>query len=408
MLTAELITTGAELLNGSVTNGHARVLGDMLGRLGIKLVRDITVVDDASLMADSMVMARRRSKLVFITGGLGPTEDDITCEVLSTVLDRPLEVSKFALDDINRRYPQKHHLGDAGRQKQSTIVSGAEVMPNPVGVAPGQRIVDGDTTIIVLPGPPPEFIALMETAVLSWLAKEYCHGQVPQERVIMLSGMGESEIVRTLKEQAVNLEKVDIAYCASPGRIEFRMTSASEDEERLNEVFNDVVAIFEPHIFATHRSALEETIGQLLIQKGQKVAVAESCTGGLLGGRISAVPGSSGYFSGGIISYSNDVKMALLGVKQKTLEAHGAVSEEVAREMAEGARSVLRTDFGISITGIAGPGGETPDKPVGLVYIALATPNGTEVMRNTFRGNRGMVREFAVQRALGMLWRSLR
>ena len=405
MITAELITTGAELLNGSVTNGHARVLGDMLGRLGIRLVRDITVVDDEALMAESILTARRRSKLLFITGGLGPTEDDITCDVLATVLNREVTLSQVALDDINRRYPQKSRLGIAGRERQARMVEGAEVLPNPVGVAPGQRIIEDDTVIFVLPGPPQEFIALMETSVLNWVANEICHGSAPQERLVMLTGVGESEVVRTLKEQGINLDRIDVAYCASPGRIEFRMTS--EDGARLDEAFNDVVAVFEPYIFAVHRATLEEVIGTQLLQRKQTVAVAESCTGGLLGSRFTAVPGSSGYFAGGIISYSNEVKAVQLNVDRDVLQAQGAVSEGVAVMMAEGARKALNSDYALSITGIAGPGGATPDKPVGLVYIGLAGPGVSEAGRHVFRGNRGMVREFSVQRAMGLLWNSL-
>ena len=405
MTTAEIITTGAELLNGSVTNGHARSLGSMLGRLGIPLVRDTTVIDDPALIASAIKQAIAKSDLVFITGGLGPTQDDITREALCEALDLKMSLNSDVLDHINQRYAQSGSRAMEGRERQAMIIDGADALLNPVGAAPGQRIDYEGRTIFVLPGPPSEFISMMQHHVLEWIAQHLLVGAAPVEKVFMLAGIGESEIVNRLRDHAPVASDIEVAFCAMPGRVELRLTS--HNVVALEQAARQVAGHFGEHVYSDRRMAMEQVIGEQLLASGQTLGVAESCTGGLLGGRLTCVPGSSSWFKGGIISYADEVKVALLGVRESDLKEHGAVSRPVAEQMARGVCEKLGTDFGIGITGVAGPEGGTPDKPVGRVYIALAMPSGIEVKRNTFRGDREMIRESSVQRAMSQLWRAL-
>lgn len=405
MTTAEIITTGAELLNGSVTNGHARSLGSMLGRLGIPLVRDTTVIDDPALIASAIKQAVAKSDLVFITGGLGPTQDDITREALCEALDLKMSLNSDVLDHINQRYAQSGSRAMEGRERQAMIIDGADALLNPVGAAPGQRIDYEGRTIFVLPGPPSEFISMMQHHVLEWIAQHLLVGAAPVEKVFMLAGIGESEIVNRLRDHAPVASDIEVAFCAMPGRVELRLTS--HNVVALEQAARQVAGHFGEHVYSDRRMAMEQVIGEQLLASGQTLGVAESCTGGLLGGRLTCVPGSSSWFKGGIISYADEVKVALLGVRESDLKEHGAVSRPVAEQMARGVCEKLGTDFGIGITGVAGPEGGTPDKPVGRVYIALAMPSGIEVKRNTFRGDREMIRESSVQWAMSQLWRAL-
>lgn len=405
MTTAEIITTGAELLNGSVTNGHARSLGSMLGRLGIPLVRDTTVIDDPALIASAIKQAIAKSDLVFITGGLGPTQDDITREALCEALDLKMSLNSDVLDHINQRYAQSGSRAMEGRERQAMIIDGADALLNPVGAAPGQRIDYEGRTIFVLPGPPSEFISMMQHHVLEWIAQHLLVGAAPVEKVFMLTGIGESEIVNRLRDHAPVASDIEVAFCAMPGRVELRLTS--HNVVALEQAARQVAGHFGEHVYSDRRMAMEQVIGEQLLASGQTLGVAESCTGGLLGGRLTCVPGSSSWFKGGIISYADEVKVALLGVRESDLKEHGAVSRPVAEQMARGVCEKLGTDFGIGITGVAGPEGGSPDKPVGRVYIALAMPDGIEVQENTFRGDREMIRESSVQWAMSQLWRAL-
>jgi len=309
------------------------------------------------------------------------------------------------LDHINQRYAQSGSRAMEGRERQAMIIDGADALLNPVGAAPGQRIDHQGRTIFVLPGPPPEFISMMQHHVLEWIAQHLLVGAAPVEKVFMLTGIGESEIVNRLRDHAPVASDIEVAFCAMPGRVELRLTS--HNVVALEQAAQQVAGHFNEYVYSDRRMAMEQVIGEQLLASGQTLGVAESCTGGLLGGRLTCVPGSSSWFKGGIISYADEVKVALLGVDKSDLQEHGAVSRPVAEQMARGVCESFGTDFGMGITGVAGPEGGTPDKPVGLVYIALAMPSGIEVKRNTFRGDREMIRESSVQRAMRQLWRVL-
>lgn len=400
MATVELISTGAELLSGRTLNRHGHVLGAMLKTMGLRLVRDTTVPDDREMIEEAIAGAIKRSALVIVTGGLGPTDDDISRDAAAAVLGRPLIHSAEAFEEVNSRYGEAKPEGLKFRMKQAEQVEGAEMLLNPVGTAPGQCIPYEGGHLFLVPGPPNEFLAVMQQHIMPWLARHAELPVRPQEQVFMLSGVGETEVQRKLSESGLP-KQVDVAYCAAPGRVE--LTLQSHDVPALVALGNIVRQKLGPHIFAEERKALEDAVGALMVAKKKTVSVAESCTGGLIGGRLTMVPGSSSWFVGGVISYTNEVKERELGVKAETLAAVGAVSRETATEMAEGARSKFDTDVAIAVTGIAGPDGGSADKPVGLVYVALADREKSWVREMNLSGDRMLIRERTIGRALDLL-----
>jgi len=403
---AELVATGEELLNGKSLNTHARELGRALWPLGWELARETTVPDDRAAIADAVRQACARVGLVFVTGGLGPTEDDVTREALGDWLRRPLVEDAAALEAMRRRYRTAGREMTPSRRSQARIVAGAAALPNRAGAAPGQRIAWEGKTLFVLPGPPNEFRAILDDHVLPWLAAQ--GGGAAPRRIFMVAGLGESDVRERLEAAHTLPPGVAIAYCAAPGQLEIRLRTAAElsDAEaraRLEQAWQQARAALGKHIYAAERRSLAEAVAQELRTAGKTVAVAESCTGGLLGARLTDLPGSSTWFRGGFLAYANELKENLLGVPADLLEREGAVSDPVARRMAETARARCGADYGLAITGIAGPDGGTAEKPVGLVFIALADANGAEVVRAHFPGDRATNREWSVQRALDLL-----
>jgi len=400
--TAELITTGTELLNGSRLNTHAQTLAQKLEPLGITLERDTTLRDSGPLITELLQACAKRVDLVFISGGLGPTSDDVTAAATADAVGKDLVIDPDYLEVVRQRYLASNRELTPDRIKQAQIVEGAEVLLNPVGIAPGQKIITDEATFIVLPGPPREFHGILDAHVIPFL-KANCPGE-QEERVLMVTGTGESEIERLIKEHAFAPEGVEIGYCASPGSVEVRL-NAAQGSTTIDEASAALQQIFGTNVYATTRLGLMEHIAGQLTAKGKRVSVGESCTGGMLGSMLTALSGSSAYFVGGVLAYCNEVKIAELQVPIKTLEANGAVSEEVALAMAEGARAKFDTDFGLGITGVAGPGGGTEEKPVGRVCIALAArdPDQSCVATHTFPGDREQVRIFSCMRALSLL-----
>ncbi len=401
-LDAELISTGSELLNGRTLNRHGQALGGILQSLGISLVRDTTLPDDPDALSRAIQDALARSPLLFVSGGLGPTTDDLTREAVSSALGRKLLVNEQVLAELTETYRRAGRDFSEDRRKQSLILEGAEVLMNPVGNAPGQRIEMGDRTIFLLPGPPKEFLGILHTHILPWL-QQHIGGSYPfYEKVFMFAGIGEGDLQARIDAAEAVPAGLDVGYCAAPGRVELRL-NCRQRPELLDEAGERLRKVFPIEIFAEGRGAMEQVLGDLLLQDGKTLAVAESCTGGLLGERITAVPGSSAYFDGGVVAYQNEVKEQVLGVDAQLLEAQGAVSSEVAEAMASGVRDLLKSSIGMGITGIAGPDGGTDEKPVGLVYIGLADENGTQSLKCQFSADRWAVRERSIQRAMNFL-----
>jgi len=403
----ELVSTGSELLSGRTLNRHAGVLGTHLHTVGLLLSRDTTVPDDMEAIEEAVSSALERVDVVIVSGGLGPTSDDVTREALAHMLGRGVvtdEESVLALHEKLRRFGRKIF---PTTELQARVVEGAVVLPNSVGAAPGERIELGEKTIFVLPGPPVEFLAVLTEQVLPWLRDIFGPMSPLETRTLMVSGLGESNIVAIFDEHGFPPEGVDVAYSAAPGRIEIRLSSSYQDARMLDETAGLACKLLGDSVFAEEAIGLPEAVGRLLKEQDATLATAESCTGGMLGSRITSVNGSSVYYVGGVITYSNEIKIRELGIDEQLLKRMGAVSEEVARDMAMRVRERFHTDFGISITGIAGPTGGTGEKPVGLVYVGLADKEHHWVRENRFMGDRDRVRHWSTQVALDMLRRRL-
>jgi len=398
----ELVTTGAELLNGSVVNRHAQWLGDELGRLGWRLVRDTTVADDRDAIRDALFSALARTGVVVVTGGLGPTSDDVTREVAAEWAGTGLvmhEPSRQVVIDLYRR--RQKPLNDTV-ERHALVVEGAQVLDNRHGLAPGEYLCRNDRHLFLLPGPPREFQGVMRDHVLPWMMARNAGGQ-GKKLVFQVSGMGESDIAARLTQMGMDALRIDVAYCALPARVTIRVAElpgSPDDVIRAESMIREALG---SSLYSDREEAIEQTVVRQLGARALTLAVAESCTGGMVGQRITALPGSSAVFRGGVIAYANDVKTGLLGVRAETLARCGAVSEEVAGQMAEGARRVAASDYAIAVTGIAGPDGGTAEKPVGLVYIALADSQTTISRELRLGGGRETIREAAASLSLDLL-----
>lgn len=406
-MNAELVTTGAELLSGRSVNTHAQRLAQALEPLGIALSRDTTVPDDRAAIADAVRSALTRVELAFVSGGLGPTCDDVTREAVADVVGRPIVRDAATLAALRTRYERMGRTLTDSRARQADVIEGATVLSNTVGAAPGQIVVSEGRKLVILPGPPREFEAIVSDHVLPWLRATWPHLRPAPCRYVLLCGVAESDVVETFAAQGFDPGALELAYCASPGSLEVRLTGRPGMEAEVEAAIARVRTMLAPHLYAEERVTLASVVGGMLRAAGATVAVAESCTGGLLGRKLTDAAGSSDYFLGGAISYANAAKTTLLGVPAPLIATHGAVSEEVARAMAEGIRERLGASYGLAVTGIAGPGGGSEAKPVGTVWIGLAGPGGTEAGMHRFSGDRGWIREWAAQYALDRLRRRL-
>lgn len=406
-LPVELVSTGSELLSGRTLNRHAQTLGERVRALGLSLVRDTTVRDDIPAIREAVQSALSRVDVVFMSGGLGPTSDDVTREALAELLGRKIVLDQVSLDVMQRRYDRIGRRMTEQSKRQALIVEGGEALSNSVGLAPGERLEFGGKVLFVLPGPPDEFHAVLEDHIVPWLKQRYASVAPAAEKIFLTCGIAEAEVARRFEEAGLAPAGIEIGYCAAPGRVEVRLTSAHGDEKAVEAAGAEARKLIGEFVFAEDRRLMEEVVGQLLRDQGATVAVAESCSGGLLGHRLTALSGSSEYFVGGVVAYSNDVKVQQLGVKPETLKAFGAVSEETAREMAVGVRERFGVDFGVSVTGIAGPTGGSVEKPVGTVFVGVADRSHAWARRFLFPGNRVRIKEWSTQMALDLLRRRL-
>ena len=405
---AELISTGDELLNGRSVNTHARRLSEALGELGIELARETTVPDDRAAIASAIREAWARTPLAFVTGGLGPTCDDLTREALSDVLNRPIVADPPSLERLRARYAAAGRSMTASRERQALVISGADVLSNSAGAAPGQQLeAPGGRLLFVLPGPPREFEAVLREHVIPRLRARLPEARPRPRALFMVCGPGESDIVDRLAAAEFDPGPLNLAYCAAPGALEVRLTGAPGEDEALARAAGRLRALLGDDIYAESRRDLAEVVGERLEAQLATLATAESCTGGGLGARLTSISGASGWYLGGVIAYANAVKIRELGVDETLLSASGAVSEPVARAMAEGIRRRFGADYGLAITGIAGPSGGTPEKPVGRVWMALAEAGNVIAVSRQFPGPRESVRQWGAQYALDLLRRRL-
>jgi len=411
MLSAEIIAIGSELLTCDRTDTNSLWLTDRLNRIGIDVKLKTIVGDDDARLEETIKDAARRSRVVITTGGLGPTEDDITRKVVARALGRRLSLDERVLEEIRERF---RSFGIANmperNSRQAMVIAGAEVLPNPNGSAPGLYLEHEGCAIALMPGPPREMKPMFENHVLSRLEK--MAGDIHfVTRVLRVAGLGESAVDEKIAPIYTKYENPQTTILFNSSEIEIHLRAHGRTEANAETLLDDLSLRIEKELgnsaFSFRGETMEEVVGRRLAMTEFTLAVAESCTGGLIAQRLTSVPGSSKYFIEGLVTYSNESKIRLLGVDKKVIKEFGAVSQQVARDMARGVRHRAKTDFGLAVTGIAGPGGGTEEKPVGLVFVALADDAHTEHRRMIIPGDRELIRWRASQAALDILRRRL-
>lgn len=406
-MNAEIIAVGSELLGPHRLDTNSLFLTEQLNHLGIEVRQKTVVGDEEDHIAAAVRGALQRAEVVVVMGGLGPTADDLTRESVARVLGRRLTRDDRIAEAIERRFRSRGISMPEINLRQAMVLEGAEILENSKGTAPGQWIREGQRVVMLLPGVPSELKAMFEEQCRPRLEK-IAPGRVLLTRVLKIAGLYESQVDEIAAPIYRKYDNPATTILASPGEIQLhlRATGVSESEAReaLNELSARLNLALGEHIFSQDGQTMEEVVGMYLTVKNKTLAVAESCTGGLLAERITRVPGSSRYFLGGLVAYHNEVKSGFLDVPRSVLESCGAASSEAARIMAESVRRRFGADFGVSITGIAGPSGGSATKPVGLVYVALAEAGRSpEVVEKHYPGGRDRIRLQATQTALDLL-----
>ena len=407
---AEILTIGDELLRGEIVDTNKSFLADRLLGLDIETHFQTSVRDDPPAMIDAFRRAASRSDIALVSGGLGPTRDDLTAAVLAEAFGLELVLDEAALETIRSFFRSRGREMTGNNVNQARFPEGADILPNPLGTAPGFSITQGTTRFFCLPGVPNEMTRMMDEQVMPRIEAARGAGFAVRARLIRTFGMGESTLDDELKDIAASGD-VSLGFRTSfPDnylRPLARAATAKQAEAALDRICDAIRQRLGPLVYGEDEQTLETVVGQLLAQRGMTIAVAESCTGGLIAKRITDNPGSSAYFAGGVVAYSNAAKSELLGVSAAVLEEHGAVSDPVVRAMAEGVRERFGVDIGVATTGISGPDGGTTSKPVGLVHIALAREAATYAESFVFRMDRARHRLLTSQVALDWVRRTL-
>lgn len=403
----EIVTTGSELLLGQIVNTNAAYLAEELNKIGFDVLYQSTVGDNRTRMEAVLSHAISRADIVITTGGLGPTQGDITKEVTAKLFGRELMLHQSSLDQIKERFARWGREMTDNNIRQAMIPQGADVLKNYAGTAPGVVLEHEGKMIINLPGPPFELKDMFTKSVKPLLAEKFGYRSVIVSRVLNTFGIGESLLEERIKDLILAQGNPTLALLARPGEVIVRITAKAETKEEAESLIASVERTVRHRIgefiFAVDDADMEDVVGQILTDKKLSIACAESCTGGLLTSRLTDVAGSSRYVWGSVVSYTNEVKSKELQVPEPLLSSKGAVSEEVAIAMAEGARNKFGTDLGVGVTGLAGPDGGTPDKPVGLVYIAIAGKLGSRCYEHHFSGDRKANKYRSSQTALDII-----
>jgi nicotinamide-nucleotide amidase len=410
---AHILTIGDELLIGQTVDANAAWLGEQFSLLGIEIVRSTTVGDTAHTIHTELDRAFEDADLVVTTGGLGPTHDDLTREVVADYFGVPLRVNETLMQMLRDYYERRGRSFPEAARKIALVPAGFELMDNPVGTAPGLWYASANDArmIAVLPGIPQEMKAIAEAALLPRL-RTRGDLQTVEHRTLLTTGVGESSLQEKVGDLSEYLDDaLKLAYLPSTSGVRMRLTAYGDDRaeaqsriKQLEQVLRERVGRY---IFGTGDDELEAVLGDQLRERGLTVATAESCTGGFVAHRLTNVSGSSDYFVGSVVSYANRVKVEQLGVDPDVLAEHGAVSEPVARQMAQGVRTLLGANIGVSTTGIAGPTGGTPDKPVGTIWVGYADAQGDHARRLQFVKDRTVNKELFSTSALEMIRRQL-
>ncbi|MHB8171634.1 MAG: competence/damage-inducible protein A [Thermincolia bacterium] len=404
----ELVCTGTELLLGQILNTNAQYLSQQLSTIGVDVYFHTVVGDNPGRIKEAINQALERADVVITTGGLGPTMDDLTKEMAVEALGLEMEVHRESLQVIEEFFRQRGRQMGENNRKQAMFPKEAIVLSNPMGTAPGAILEHQGKRVIILPGPPHELRPMFENQVLPCLQKLTGAQSVTIfSRIVRLIGIGESLMEEKIADLLRNQSNPTIAPLAKTGEVHIRVTAKAGSGQEAQSLIDGVVKQLEsrlgPYIFGYDEDTLEMVVGRMLREENLTIALAESCTGGLISSKLTDIAGSSDYVQYGVVSYSNQAKLDLLKVREETLMTYGAVSEATAREMAMGVRAMGITNLGLAVTGIAGPGGGTPQKPVGLVYIALAFENNTLCKEFLFTGDRATIKLMTANGALNMV-----
>ncbi len=405
-MVVELICVGTEILLGNIVNTNGAYLAEKCAGLGLSCYFQTVVGDNAERLSQVLRTALGRADIVILSGGLGPTEDDLTKETAAKVCGKPLYLHEPSKKAIEAFFAQKGLEPTDNNWKQAMLPEGAIVLANRNGTAPGVILETEEARVILLPGPPNELYPMFEESVEPYL--ESLNSQVICSTTVKICGVGESKAETMVKDLIDAQTNPTIATYAKTGEVHIRVTAGAGDKKEAMKLIKPMVkelkARFGNHVYTTEEeTTLEKSVADLLLANHLTVTCAESCTGGLLSARLVNVPGISEVYKFGMVTYSNKVKRRFLGVKKSTLQKHGAVSEKTAEEMAKGAALMSKADVAVSITGIAGPDGGTEEKPVGLVYMACYVKGKVTVKKCQFSGNRGKIRESAVSAALTLM-----
>ena len=411
---AEIIAVGSELLTPHRQDTNSLFITQKLNDIGVEVRFKCIVGDDHEDLVAAAKLAMRRSDIIIFSGGLGPTEDDLTRESVAEALGLTLKRDPQIIGRLEERFAQRGYKFFPNNAKQADVLANATVLPNKMGTAPGQWIsgkYDGqDRILILLPGPPYELKPLFEAECIPRL-----RARVPAQHIAMrtlkMAMIPESQVDARVAPIYKTYKDIETTILAGGGEIQLhlrcRKDSAEEAEARVEELAEKIEDEMGDAIFSRKGETIEQIVSYLLQMRGMTLATAESCTGGLLAERITSLAGSSRHFLGGAVVYSNELKTQFANVPKELIDKHGAVSPEVAKALAEGIRKRCLSSYGVGITGVAGPAGGTEQKPVGLVYIALAGDEGTQVVERNFPGDRARIRQFATQQALEMIRRAL-
>ena len=405
-MSVEVITTGNEIMSGLTRDTNFNWVAAELSSSGIEVKHHCAVADDLEDLLASFTTASKRARFVIVTGGLGPTEDDLSALAASKFLGTPLIFNPEVYEDIVLKLKKRGREPNIHHEKQAMFPEKTAVIENPVGTASGFSFVSGSSKFYFLPGVPREFRRMFRDHVFPDISGVAEKGTILHVRVLRTFGLGESEVAERL--EGFSPEGVDVGYRIRLPEIHLRLTASGNDGEALDSLLSDACGEakerLEDFLFSLGDETLEEVTAAILLEKDLTLSIAESCTGGLCSSRFTDVAGSSAYFLGGAVTYSNDSKEKLLGVSSETLGRFGAVSGEVVSEMAHGARALFGSDIGLSISGIAGPGGGTAEKPVGTVWFGFTHVSyGTFCERRNFTGTRDEIKNFAAATAIDMV-----
>ncbi|NLK08129.1 MAG: competence/damage-inducible protein A [Firmicutes bacterium] len=410
---AELIMVGTELLLGEIVDTNSNYLAEELAAIGVDLFYVTKVGDNQQRIARLIQNAFTRADIVITSGGLGPTSDDLTKEAAAEALGRDLVLCPKALKSIEARFQRMHAAMSQNNKRQAYLPEGSQALHNPKGTAPGVLVETQDgKALIMLPGVPVELKAIMRDSVIPYIANKAAGANgIIFSQILRFYGLGESRLEELIKDLLVTQSNPTIAPYAGSGEVRVRITAKADTQETAESLIapveKELLGRIGEYFYGYGEAGMETVVGNLLINKGQTIAVAESCTGGLISNLLTNVPGSSDYYMQGAVTYSNLAKETVLGVDPRLIEDYGAVSEQTAKAMALGVRQWAGTDIGLGITGIAGPGGGTSAKPVGLVYFSLSSSEKEIVDKRVFSGDRLQIKERAALAALDLVRRHL-